>query len=172
MRDALIFHIASGESFFSGAVFILAAVFLAACTQRSWIKLVRTIMAWLGLLLVAASATPLPGPFYAAGITVTLVWLVLDRRQPARFARVVVPLGGAVIAIWCAGILLEARYHRIPDVPAMGDGPVYVVGDSLAAGMGTEAATWPRLLGRHHSVRDVSLAGATASTAVRDQARA
>jgi acyl-CoA thioesterase-1 len=75
-------------------------------------------------------------------------------------------------AVWALGIAMELPYHLAPSVPSLGDPPVYVLGDSLSAGMGGEPATWPRLLARRHGVdvRDLSLAGATVATAGRDQA--
>jgi acyl-CoA thioesterase-1 len=54
----------------------------------------------------------------------------------------------------------------------MGNPPIYVVGDSISAGMGGEAETWPRILARQHDVQvhDLSRAGANVATALRQQA--
>jgi acyl-CoA thioesterase-1 len=51
----------------------------------------------------------------------------------------------------------------------MGDPQVFVVGDSLSAGMGGEAETWPKLLSRRHHVvvHDLSLPGADVARALR-----
>src|SRR4051812_1052045 len=54
----------------------------------------------------------------------------------------------------------------------MGNPPVFVVGDSISAGMGGESVTWPRLLVRRQQivVHDLSLMGATVASAGREQA--
>ena len=56
-------------------------------------------------------------------------------------------------------------------MPRMGDPPVDVVGDSVSAGMGGEAETWPGVLARRHHVlvHDLSLPGATVESAIREQ---
>src|SRR5437879_3211849 len=60
-------------------------------------------------------------------------------------------------------------FQLLPAVAAMGDSQVFVVGDSMSAGMGGEAETWPKLLSRRHHVvvHDLSLPGADVATALR-----
>jgi len=172
MRQSLIFHIASGEAFFSGVALIVLAVVLAHRHRNRWIRLGGSVASCTGLLLVVASATPLSGWFYAIAGVVTAVWFVVERTHRPRVERARPWLRGAVVTIWLLGAAFEAPYHLVPVLPVRGDVPVYVVGDSLAAGMGIEAVTWPKLLAREHGlrVRDLSLAGATVGTALKDQA--
>jgi acyl-CoA thioesterase I len=43
-------------------------------------------------------------------------------------------------------ILLEAPYLRVPRIPVPEGGTIYVLGDSLSAGMGMGETPWPELL--------------------------
>jgi acyl-CoA thioesterase-1 len=71
------------------------------------------------------------------------------------------------------GVALEAPFHVTPWLPALGNPPVFIVGDSLTAGVGGPIETWPGLLGREHAVtvHDLSVAGADATTALRQAER-
>lgn len=172
MKQALILHIASGQAFFSGVILVQLALVLALRRQNRWIKLGGTIAAYGGLLLIVASATPLSGWFYAFAGTVTVAWLILEDTGRPQVRRVRPWLRGIVAATWWLGVALEAPYHGMPTLPNLGDPTVYVVGDSVAAGTGIEAMTWPKLLAQERGlrIRDLSLPGATVTTALRDQA--
>jgi hypothetical protein len=61
----------------------------------------------------------------------------------------------------------------MPTLPVMGNPPVYVVGDSLSAGIGGNIETWPKLLSRRNDVvvHDLSVPGADVATALRQASR-
>lgn len=172
LLNALIYHVASGQAFLSGVALIVLAVVSPTRPGRRWVSVGRTTAACLGFTLVAVSATPLPGWFYLAAGAISLAWLLaegLSRAISPRPGRWIRP---AVLAVWLLGAALELPFHRTPALPRLGDPPVDVVGDSISAGMGGEAETWPRILARsqHVVVHDLSLAGATAASALKDQA--
>jgi acyl-CoA thioesterase I len=171
MAYALIYHVASGRAFFSGAALIVAAVLSTYGPGGRWIGFGRRVAASAGVLLVAASATPLPVWYYALAGLATLAWVAAEAssravRRPKGWIR------GVLLAIVTLGVAMELPYHVTPTLPPLGHPPVFIVGDSLAAGMGGETVTWPRLLARRlgADVRDLALAGATVGTALRDQA--
>jgi len=147
-------------------------VLAASRTGGRRAALARTCPACAGLLLIAVSATPLSGWFYLVAGTVSLAWLGAEGLPVGVSRRAKSRLRLALLAAWWTGVGLELPYHRTPPVPRLGDPPVYVVGDSVSAGMGGERQTWPRLLARWHGVRvhDLSLAGADLATALKDQA--
>jgi acyl-CoA thioesterase-1 len=169
MVNALVYHIASGQAFFSGAALIQLAALSAFYPGGRWPDLCRTVSACAGLILVAVSASPLPAWFYLAAGLVTLAWTSGERSIKATSRCTSVWLRVAVLGIWWLGIALELPFHRAPTVPPMGDPEVFVVGDSLSAGMGGEAESWPKLLSRQHRVvvHDLSLPGANVATALR-----
>src|SRR5207248_7992037 len=131
--------------------------------------LFRTISASAGLILVAVSATPLPAWFYFSAGPVTLAWIGVEGSTKTTCRRSRVWLRAAVLGIWWLGMAQELPFHRLPTVPRMGNPQVFVVGDSVSAGMGGEAETWPKLLSRRHHVvvHDLSLPGADVATALR-----
>jgi acyl-CoA thioesterase-1 len=65
--------------------------------------------------------------------------------------------------------LLEFPYHLIPTLNANGKPKLYIIGDSVTAGIGGEKQTWPRMLARSQAVEviDFSEAGATTASALR-----
>ena len=65
-----------------------------------------------------------------------------------------------VLAIWWFGVALELPYHKTPFLTGLGNPTVYVIGDSLSAGMGAEGDTWPRILGRRHGLTVVNFSRA------------
>jgi acyl-CoA thioesterase-1 len=172
MRDALIYHVASGQAFFTGVALITLAVLLALRPTNRWRSLGRTIAACAGLLLIASSATPLPAWFSPVVEVLTLAWIVAESSARARF-RIPRPwLRGGVLAAWWMGLALELPYHRMPDVPRLDSSSLAIVGDSISAGMGGEAVTWPKLLAHERGVvvHDLAQAGATVAGAGREQA--
>jgi len=171
MTNALIYHVASGQAFFSGVALILMAVLSAFRTGGRWLALARTVAAYFGLALVAVSATPLPSWFYLTAAALWFAWLAAEGSSRGSALRSRHRLRCAVLAVGGLGAALELPYHLAPALPRIGDPRVYVVGDSISAGMGGEAETWAGVLARRQRVvvHDLSLAGATVATASREQ---
>jgi acyl-CoA thioesterase-1 len=169
MVNALVYHVASGQAFFSGVALIQLAGLSAFHPGGRWPALCRTVSASAGLILIAVSATPLPAWFYLSAGPVTLAWIGVEGSTKTMFRRPRVWLRAAVLGIWWLGMAQELPFHLLPTVPPMGNPQVFVVGDSVSAGLGGEAETWPKLLSRRHHVvvHDLSLPGADVATALR-----
>jgi acyl-CoA thioesterase I len=168
MTSALVYHVASGQAFFSGIALISLAVFLAFRVSGRWSSLLRTVSACLGLILIAASATPLPDWFYVIAGLVSVAWIGFEGTTRERLRSTRLRLRLAVLAAWWLGVAFELPYHFSPWLPTLGNPLVYVVGDSISAGMNGEAETWPKLLARRHGIAvvDLSKAGADVSKAM------
>jgi acyl-CoA thioesterase-1 len=79
-------------------------------------------------------------------------------------------LRAAVVVIWIVGAAIEFPYHLAPTIPRADDQKLYILGDSVAAGMGERRKeTWPLLLARSRRVEvtDLSQMGATVESALR-----
>lgn len=166
--NAVVYHVASGQAFFSGVVLISLAVLLAFRFRTRWPAFGRTVLACLALILIAVSAAPLPGWFYLIAGVASLVWIGLEGSSRTRWQRGKPWLRGLVLAIWGLGVALELPYHRAPFIPMLGNPKVYVVGDSLSAGVGDQAVeTWPKRLERTRGliVGDFAKMGATVTSA-------
>jgi acyl-CoA thioesterase-1 len=168
--DWLIFLFGSGVVFFIGVGFILAGVTLFAFLQHAWLSVPATLLAVIGLLLITLSATPLPYWLYGLAGATTLVWLVAERSQRHGLLTHRNRLRGAVVVLWVVAMVLELPYQLSPTVAASGRPKLYIIGDSVAAGMNDgEKGTWPQLLAQSHPVEvaDLSRMGATVASAVR-----
>jgi acyl-CoA thioesterase-1 len=173
--NVLIYHVASGQALFSGALLIGLAVLVGMRGRGPWWRFSRTLLAGAGVALCAVSATPLPIWFWTGAAAIVAGWLGLEGRDGGsqRVLRGRWVLRGSVLAVLGLGVTMDAPYHRMPAVPPLGNPVVEVVGDSLSAGMGESAKrVWPAILARRHGlvIRNRARAGATAATA-RAQAR-
>jgi acyl-CoA thioesterase I len=168
--DLVIYLFGSGAVFFIGIGLVLAALAGFTLVRRPWLKVVTTLLAVVGLLLIALSATPLPYWLYGLAGGMSLLWLVAERSERPGWAARRTWLRGAVAGLWLIAAAVELPYHVPRTVAASGHPTLYVIGDSVAAGLGEgEQNTWPRLLARQHPVEvvDLSRAGATAASALR-----
>ncbi|MBM4069967.1 MAG: acyl-CoA thioesterase [Planctomycetes bacterium] len=169
----VIYFFGSGFAFFAGCGLILAALAAFSSAQHRWQRSVALVAAVTGLILVALSATPLPYGFYAVAGVVTLAWLIVEQLKEERYPRVRNWLRRATAIIWFAGLVVEAPFLVTPTLKVDGNPTLYVIGDSVAAGVGDETETWPRILARKHAieVNDFSHAGATVSSALKQAER-
>jgi acyl-CoA thioesterase-1 len=168
--DWVIYLFGSGAVFFIGIGFVLGGVVLFTLFQRQWLKIIASLFTVLGLLLIAVSAAPLPYWLYGLAGGATLLWLVAERSHGARLLARRKWLRGSVAALWVIGAALELPYHLSPILAASGHPKLYVIGDSVAAGVNDrEKDTWPRLLARSHAIEvtDLSRIGATAASALK-----
>jgi acyl-CoA thioesterase-1 len=159
-----------GGAFFLGVGSVLASVGVFALPRGRWARTAASLLIVVGLLLVALSSTPLPYWLYAVVGGVTLPWLVAERSSRDRWQARRWWLRAAVVVAWVAAAAVEFPYHLSPAPGFAGRPAVYVIGDSLAAGVGGSGEeTWPRLLGQGHPVEVVNLArvGATTASAVK-----
>jgi acyl-CoA thioesterase I len=166
----VIYLFGSGAAFFVGVGLVLASVGLTALPRRKWSDRIVTIFALVGMILIAISATPLPYLFYLAAGVATLTWLVVEKSWRDRCQRWRRGLRIGVVALWLLGTMLEIPYHIAPALTAKDRPTLYIIGDSVTAGLSEkEPDTWPHLLTRswHVEVRNLSQAGATAASALR-----
>jgi acyl-CoA thioesterase-1 len=173
-QDHLIYHIASGQAFFVGSALVLLGLVLAIIIiKRSGFMVFRNVPVFVGAILVAVSATPFPCWFYAVLGLTTLVWLLSEWLRAKVRKQVLIACRLALLVCWFAGIGTELPYHMVPTLPALGRPELFVIGDSVTAGLGErKEVTWPALLAREHDVivHDFSHVGATVLSAARKQA--
>lgn len=180
MTMLLVKHIASGQAFCTGVGLVVLAAYLAIRGRRRW----ATVLSVVGLFLIAASATPLPLPYYVAMGILSLAWIIVIRRQPrskenepspheqqptsptrSKLMRI---LTGLLVAGWLIGVGLELPHQLMPTIPAASAHRLTIFADSVTAGMGErEAVTWPELFAAAHPIEviDQSRMGATSASA-------
>lgn len=163
--DWLIFHIASGQSYFTGLALVAAASALGASKKRAAHRAAAMCGA-LGLIAIAISSTPAPY-WLAAAAVVAIGASLATARDEKRRKWAWLP----VVAVSVAAAALEGRYLFSSSLQPAPARSLTIIGDSLTAGMGDpdRSETWPKILGRKHrlAVQDLSRAGDTAGAASR-----
>ncbi len=159
----LVFHIISGQAFFSGAALIIGAA-LASLSSRSFYKRLATLCFLIGLSAIVLSSTAIPYWFYALASLVMLAWVV--SRFKSRWETLT---SSAMIAIWLIAVLIELPYHRTQSLSPVANGMVTIIGDSLTAGVDDGSESWPRLMARQHDlmIQDISHVGETVASAIK-----
>ena len=166
----VIYFFGSGAAFYSGIILIIAAAVSLSVYHRKWFAQVATLLALLGLILIALSATPLPYWFYAGAAVTSFIWLWAERSANLRLQSRQAPLRILVVLIWLAGTLAEIPYNFMPTFSAKGRPRLYIFADSVTAGMGENATTtWPAIMARSQGieVQDYSQMGAKVASLTR-----
>jgi acyl-CoA thioesterase-1 len=169
----LVFHVASGQSFFTGSACLIVAVYLSAFTNGRLRRVARNALVFLGSTSVFLSATPLTPWLYLLLLLASLLWMAAEASGSRVPARVIPGLRVAVTTLWLAAVLVEWSYHQSPRVPPLGQPVLGIIGDSITAGTSeAKVITWPGIFADRHgvTVHDHSQAGATVASALRQAA--
>ena len=164
---------ADGTSFFAGLTMSLVADLLILRFPRKTIRAALNVLGLAGMVFVVMSATPLPVLAYAVWLTSAGVSLALG--NIARPGRHLPRILGALVLVTTATFgLAELRHAFLPHLSAPRGTTVYVVGDSISAGVGSKERCWPAVFAEMTSFPVVNLAqaGATVETALRQADRA
>ena len=165
--NPIVLSFADGTTFFVGLALVLVAETLLIRYRNRIARPVVTVLALVGMILVVISATPLPIWAYLIWTIPAVAGLVLlNRAVPPRKIQIV--SGSLLLAATMALCIAEAPYHRCPGLVVPGGTSIYVLGDSISAGMGTEHRCWPAVLDEMTPLRVVNLAqpGATVESAI------
>ena len=165
--NPIILYFVDGATFFVGLALVLVAEMLIFRFQKPVVRPVLTVLALVGGIIVAISATPLPIWMYSLWGISALAGLVLGNRlsSSARSCRMAYT---ALLATTVGLFLAELPCQRKPHLVVKSDATVYVLGDSISAGLGTNERCWPMVLKETTSLRVVNLAqpGATVKSAI------
>lgn len=160
-----------GTTFFIGLVLVLVAEGLLFRFRNCIARPILTALAIIGIVLVIISATPLPIWAYAIWIIPAVVGLLSGNRTSSQ-RRLLVVIYSVLFASTVGLCTAEARHHYCPKITIPKGSSVYVLGDSISAGIGTKDRCWPTVLADLTRLHVVNLAqpGATLASAG-DQAK-
>jgi acyl-CoA thioesterase-1 len=168
--NPVVLQLANGNLFFVGLVMIVAVLFLRLRLEGRLTGLVLRISYIAGIVFVVFSATPLSIWLYCLwfGLCVTVALVAfrnkssLQRKMLASFAVLICSL---------AMCLIELPYQLSPTIKVSPQQPIFVIGDSISAGISTKERAWPDVLGdiSHFKVINLAKPAATIETAI-DQA--
>lgn len=156
-----------GTMFFAGLLLVHVAEGLLLCIGHRVTRSILNVLAIIGIILLIISATPLPLWAYMAWIIPAIACLVLSNR--ASSSRTIRFAFCFVLLVSTVGLFIaEAQYHCFPSVTASEGTTIYVLGDSISAGIGTSHRTWPSMLEEMVPYQVVNLAqpGATVESAI------
>ena len=161
----LVFHIVSGQAFFTGILLLNAAALASTRPQRIDQRI--TVFAFvIGVIGVVISSTPIPFWILAVTGIPTVLWIATRYRKNWRRRA-----AGAMAAAWWLAACMEIPYHITPTMAPARARTMTVIGDSVTAGIGSDetAETWPAILAREHQlqVQDISHVGETTSSALK-----
>ena len=164
--NAFVLNLSDGTLCFVGLVMILVAQGGLLKVSRALYKSVLTIVVLVGAVLVLLSATPLALWVYIVwGVLVLGGLVVLSNKTSSRHYKLSTYC--ILLAVSLAILIFELPYHFFPKMHIESDVTIYVIGDSISAGIGTDHQCWPEVLGRvsNHKVVNLAKAGAKISTA-------
>jgi acyl-CoA thioesterase-1 len=167
----IVYLFGSGAAFFLGSGCVFVALAIVACSQRRWTRIISTLLAVFGLLLIGLSSVPLSYWLYAVSGAATLAWLLAERVDRPRLAARRKWLRALVAVVWAVSAATEIPYQLAPTVGKIGRPTLYVIGDSVTAGMSdSRKDTRPTLLASEHEIEvvDLSQMGATAASAMNE----
>lgn len=172
MLNCFLYHLSSGHAWFScGTIFlvILALDQRGLFSSRPKLARVARILLLSSLCVATATATPvslwLAVPLVLSCLAYAFAGFASRSLRLRRTSGLIA--GGFVIV----ALVFELPYHLVRPPRSPPPEHVYVVADSLAAGLGGEKMTWPRRLAELSGVevRDLSFPGANARSALRQQ---
>lgn len=167
--NPIVFHIVSGEAYFTGILLVL----VAASSKWHGIEIARKIKLFtlvIGILLLAMTALPTSQLEWLALIAFIFVSVFLTiRRGVFRNTEVInVRLKALTLLMQfcCCPLLISMELSwRLPSSPPLTEiTQITLLGDSLSAGMGEgEAVTWPKVFEVETgiTIHDYSRMGAT-----------
>jgi acyl-CoA thioesterase I len=165
--NPIVLLFASGNVFFLGVVLTAIAAILRFRSSGRTAKLLQPILWLVGVSLAILSATPLPIWCYG-------IWLILSIDQQfaggiqffVRFRTKILILFVLFSAAMC---FAELRYRLSPSIAVSQNQPVYVLGDSISAGIDDKERPWPTVLGDLSRLKITNLArpGATVGLALK-----
>jgi acyl-CoA thioesterase I len=170
--NPIILYMADGKSFFIGLALAGLGVACLLRFQARFVRPVSTIAVLVGMALVLISSTPQPLWSYILWFASAGVCLLVGNSNKApRKLRTNSAI--LMLLLTCGLLWAEAAYLRRPKVAIPAGKTVYVLGDSLSAGMGTDDRCWPAVLAQISGLPVVNLAepGATVQSALRQAER-
>lgn len=161
--DEVVYLFTSGTSLFWGAGLVAAAGVLSGILRLRVTRAIVRVAAAVGMAMVVVSSAPLPVWVYPVWCGAVVAWLIREATSAAEQSSAV--LRGAIVVSCLIIALSEGARYVPPPVPVAPAGTVYVIGDSLSAGMGAGQRLWPEVLDDLIRQDVVNLAEAGATTA-------
>lgn len=163
MSTGIALYFADGQTYYLG-LFLIALATLCYLVEGKGLHFAANVILLVGTTLIFLSSIPAPIWFYFLGTTALLIWIVSRGRLGTRFPRLRLACLIAVLAFCLLGTVMEWSHRRLPHLKGPPLPRLYVLGDSLSAGMGGPESTWPAMLAADHNLDVINLARPGGST--------
>ena len=167
MMNPIVLQLANGNLFFVGLVMIVAALYLRLWFEGRILGLVLRIGYIAGIVFVIFSATPLSIWFYCLwfGLCVAAALAVFSNKFSFQRKMLVSFTVSLCSLVMC---LVELPYHLSPSIKISLKQSIYVIGDSISAGISAKERAWPEVLAdiSHFKVINLAKPAATVETAM------
>ncbi len=167
----IIWFFAAGYSFFIGTLLFILAILLSIFCKKSWSKVIVYVLIIIGTFSIFFSATPFTLWFYSIWAIILLLWLLVTNLKLSTKEFNSQKIASVLFLFMCiAAILVELPYHLKPSIPKRDFDKLYIIGDSVSAGIGgRNEQTWPKILHEKYKVNVINLSesGATVGSALR-----
>lgn len=167
--DSILWFCVSGKCFFLGIAILIFTVLMHFRVHHKLLLYLIYFFYILAILTILLSTTPLHPLFYVLWLTLFAGVQILRSRHHKFAAHALIIF---IIFVLLAA-LIELPWHYSPEISLKTNQQIYVIGDSVSAGIGSrDEITWPQMLEQTTCVRVINLAkaGATIETALQKQA--
>ena len=167
----IVWFCAAGYSFFIGTLLFILAILLSIFFKKPWSKTIIYVLIVTGIFSIFLSATPFALWFYAIWAITLVLWLIVINSKLSTKELNWQKIASALFLLMCiSAILIELPYHLKPSIPKGNFDKLYIIGDSVSAGIGgRNEQTWSKILHEKYKVNVINLseAGATVHSALR-----
>jgi len=156
----------SGAAFFLGTGLLLVGFCLPRPRGKRTVR-IKVLLISIGTILVVFSAIPMPFWLYAAWGVLLLLALIVERQS--RSLRWLWLAKGIAVASCLGAAAIELPWHWVREAPIRPSETLFVIGDSVSAGLGSDSSDcWPAMLQNHWQlqVKNLAAAGATTASAI------
>ena len=164
MNNPVVLSFGDGTAFFAGVTAVVLSLLLLVRFRTRLAAALLIAVALIGIIVAIISSTPLPVWAYAVWLGAVTATLVLCLWRPTHKARIA---SAGVLLVTSIGMCTaKIPYHLFPRLSIKPDETIYVVGDSLSAGVDEDRTgypcpklrCWPAVLGDMTQLAVVNLA--------------
>jgi lysophospholipase L1-like esterase len=156
-------YLASGDSLYPGAAFLVLAVAWPSLPVRK-LRLLRSLTTWIGFVLIVMACPPISTWVVAVFLAAFSLWLIAKNQVLVGSAWIWLCLAATcVLLVWLVAVPFSELLHR--HMPALAGQPsdhLVVIGDSISSGLDARTPAWPIFFQQQTAipVRNLSRPGA------------
>ncbi len=160
--NPIVIQLANGNLFFAGLVMIVGALFFRLRFGGRISGFVLRTSLITGIIFVVFSAAPLFLWLYGLWFGISVFAALVVFGKTSSFQKKLLASSAALLCS-AAMCLLELPFHLSPSIRVLSNQTVFVIGDSISAGISRKERPWPDALSSISHLRVVNLAKPAAS---------